>query len=105
VPLFITQPCQPALAARDADQTCGMKQLDVRFEQSGGRSIPLLRRRPRTGLDQAGSTPELDGKGPITINAASIPNSPTMAVPAPISAGRGRQFLDFLDNFIPRLCR
>src|SRR5260221_6688072 len=29
----------------------------------GGRSILLLRRRRRTGLDQAGSTPELDGKG------------------------------------------
>src|SRR6516162_5426003 len=27
--------------------------------QRRGRSIPLLRRRPRTGLDQAGSTPEL----------------------------------------------
>jgi hypothetical protein len=31
----------------------------VIFEQRRGRSIPLLRRRPRTGLDQAGSTPEL----------------------------------------------
>src|SRR6516225_2929126 len=63
--------------------------------QRRGRSIPLLRRRPRTGLDQAGSTPEL--RRPIARRARLL-----IICSATSAYGNDADTADQADSLVPR---